>query len=538
MLVSKVRNRLSGLQEWRTELMCASLLVLVVLLRISIPVHICDDAFISLRTATQLSLGNGMVFNEGDRVYTVTTPLWVLLIAAIRLITSDGIVAVQLLGTVFEVLLVVTIALLVAHLAKSVSTGFLAGVLVITNPVLLLTSIGGMEVALSLWLVCLALWLFAKDNFKMALMVAAIAVWARVDNVVLLAVIGVGVAFHWRTWVSRGAREVVSLLAPAILVLAAYYIFGLLYFNSVIPESARFKAAATPALFSNIWWADATRIGREFLRVLDGKSAYWFQQPSWLGVFAIPTIVGLAYIVIRRDLRWSPLVGFTLLYAFAYTAPGNAAATHFPWYFVPVLPGAYAVAALGTRMLMQWVGRMPLLGTYIRPGVIVTLVAVAWPLVMAKPIRSSVKHLTVSSAGSYERERVYAAAAVWSSQNLLVDHTVAVVELGTTGYFSGLDVYVLDMDGLGRSPSDRGRYFVELVDEHKAHVVFSRAHFRRYKKEIDEHLPGAYVWHRFKSLQIGIRSDLEPELSRTLHEIDSIYAVISMTREPERSRHR
>src|SRR5712692_5599667 len=40
-----------------------------------------DDAYISLRYATNLAAGHGLVFNPGERVFGASTPLYVLLLA-------------------------------------------------------------------------------------------------------------------------------------------------------------------------------------------------------------------------------------------------------------------------------------------------------------------------------------------------------------------------------------------------------------------------------------------------------------------------
>jgi len=46
-----------------------------------------DDGFINLRVVRQLGAGNGPVFNDGERVEVATSPLWLYLLAAGRLVT-------------------------------------------------------------------------------------------------------------------------------------------------------------------------------------------------------------------------------------------------------------------------------------------------------------------------------------------------------------------------------------------------------------------------------------------------------------------
>ena len=43
--------------------------------------YLTDDTYIHLQYARHLANGNGIVFNQGERVYGCTSPLWVALIA-------------------------------------------------------------------------------------------------------------------------------------------------------------------------------------------------------------------------------------------------------------------------------------------------------------------------------------------------------------------------------------------------------------------------------------------------------------------------
>lgn len=49
-----------------------------------------DDAYISLRTVDNLVEGRGLTWNAGERVQLFTHPLWLLVVAGVRLIVSDG----------------------------------------------------------------------------------------------------------------------------------------------------------------------------------------------------------------------------------------------------------------------------------------------------------------------------------------------------------------------------------------------------------------------------------------------------------------
>jgi arabinofuranosyltransferase len=52
-------------------------------------VGISDDGLISLRTVLNVTHGNGLTFNVGERVQTFTHPLWLALLTAVYLVTGN-----------------------------------------------------------------------------------------------------------------------------------------------------------------------------------------------------------------------------------------------------------------------------------------------------------------------------------------------------------------------------------------------------------------------------------------------------------------
>jgi hypothetical protein len=157
-------------------------ILFIAVARTILSASICDDAYISFRVAQNLAAGNGMVFNLGEAAYVSTSPLWVILLAAFRGITGDVILAAAVLGTFFEMLAAVSLVWLGTSLRQGVAVGVIAALLLCTNPVFLLSSFGGMETSLYLYLICLSLGLLIRERFLLAATVAAVAVWARFDG--------------------------------------------------------------------------------------------------------------------------------------------------------------------------------------------------------------------------------------------------------------------------------------------------------------------------------------------------------------------
>lgn len=69
--------------------LAAVALLLASLLAFALPNYLVDDAYISLRYAQNLALGNGLTYNPGEQVEGYTNFLWVLLLAAAHHLGAD-----------------------------------------------------------------------------------------------------------------------------------------------------------------------------------------------------------------------------------------------------------------------------------------------------------------------------------------------------------------------------------------------------------------------------------------------------------------
>lgn len=77
---------------------------------------VSDDGFINLRVVEQILAGNGPVFNAGERVEAATSPLWVLLLALLKVVTF-GLIDLPWLAVVTGI--AVTVAAVVVAMVAS-----------------------------------------------------------------------------------------------------------------------------------------------------------------------------------------------------------------------------------------------------------------------------------------------------------------------------------------------------------------------------------------------------------------------------------
>jgi len=527
-LNTNLRLSSTRLYRWETILAYGLPIVLLAILRFSLPAIFCDDAYITFKTAVNFASKNGLVFNPGERVYLLTTPLWAMLLAAGRMLFSDVAIAAKIWGVLFELLFLCSTVYLGCRLTGSRKAGMLAAVLMCTNPVFLLTGFSGMELPLYLLLVNTSLILLAEGRYPWSLIFAAVAVWARFDGILLITIVFFSTLYAQLRNRGNTLWRVVPGLTPSFLLIAAYLIFGLLYYGDIIPVSVQRKVLAGPPLFSEMWAKWAFLVFKELINAFNGRSAYWYiaATPFWL--FWIPLAVSLFTLPSARKSTLVPIFLYTVLYAVALIGSGNSYATNFPWYFVPVLPGLYIFSAYGVvRLLSLSVRRLPPVSAKVVQWGFVTALAVIWSMIMFTPLQKDAMNL---SGISGDRERMYGAVSIWLGRHLGNGASIAANEIGAVGFFSRPDISIMDMFGLLRVRDERLAGYVDLIRKHRPEAIVTLEQFS-YREKIDEEISEDYLWFKVKNLEIGLRADISPMLQKHFNELREIYDALDVNKE-------
>jgi len=504
-------------------------LLLLLAFRTGLHENVCDDAYIHMRVAAHLAAGQGMAFNAGQPIYVSTSPLWVLLLSGIRLATHDVLVASRILGALCEALLLLVLVRYGNALGGGRTSGAIAALLLCTHPVFLLTSFSGMEVSLYLLFIILSVDLLRSGHASGGLAVAAAAVWVRFDALLLCAACLAWVAHGlWRRGEMRRPANL-RIILPAAALLAGYFVFGALVYGEIVPASVQRKMLTAAVPLSGSWWQGAWSTAREFLNVIVGRQSYWFQANSLLPITLPPLIIGSVWAVRTRARSVAPLVTFTALYVGVFVAGGSPYARNFPWYFVPILPAAYVLAGIGCCQLWDRVAqRWKRVRTLRWRGVAAALAGVAWAAaMMIMAIGRDSAKLTVANA---ERERAYAAIAVWAGSALDGKGLIAANEIGAVGFFAPPGVAILDMYGLLRKPDEISTPYVDLVRRERPEVIVTRENFN-YRRGLEAGMEGAYEWRKFRSVDVGIRADLVPRLGARFGAVRRIYEDLDLGRE-------
>ena len=297
-----------------------------------------DDAWIHLHFARNIAEGHGFAYNPGRPVAGSTAPLWTLLLAAGALVVGPSVALAKGLG--------VGCALGAAILTRRAALAWgappvaalLAGVALLWTGPVAWGALSGMEVTLAALLVAGALLALAHDRPVWTASLAALAVLARPEALLLLPCLALAGPLR----IGRLAAFVfvpAALLAPAVA-------FAWATVGMPLPATAAAKVEG-----GLIGWAGGLR--EPLAQALLARPwAYALQWASWLFVthallpLAVLPALALAW---RRDRRLG-IVGLALLahpLGMALVAPYRGPGFQEGRYSTQLLPLALVVLAVG-----------------------------------------------------------------------------------------------------------------------------------------------------------------------------------------------
>jgi len=216
------------------------LLVSRVLLWITIPIA-AEDAYITFRYAKNLAIGNGLIYNPGERVLGFSSPLWTVWNALGFRLTGAPVEWARASALVADALtLVLAAGMLRRHIGRAAAwcfAWFFAGWTFFAA-----VAVSGMETGVMFMLIVLAAALSERGSRGAGPALAALAL-VRPEGVVAAAVIALG---------ARGRDRAIA-AGLAALGIAALWI----YYGSPVPNSMLAKASIyghPGPIASRYWW--------------------------------------------------------------------------------------------------------------------------------------------------------------------------------------------------------------------------------------------------------------------------------------------
>ncbi|HSN76653.1 MAG TPA: hypothetical protein VL334_16400 [Anaerolineae bacterium] len=432
----RVKSMLFGALPWLLVLLFAGLS-----LSYAAREGINDDAFITYRVARNLAGGLGPVFNPGERVLTITTPGYMLLLAATSVFSQDF-VALAMLWNGLAMLALGALLIDASQAGREQRTAALAALAAMVAVTLTLSNTlfraaVGMETPLYLAALLAVFaayrrtlaqpassqrWLLATAS------AAAVAFLIRPDGLLAGLVVGI----HWLVTQRRIPWRA---LALGLLLALPWVLFAWGYYGSPLPNTLAAKITQGLPDPEGQW-------GRQL----------WEVGGSWIAanpLAAALALVGLAATVWPAssprpaELRVRRLM---LLWAALYVAIHVALRVRgYFWYYLPLLPVAALLAGDGAAGVVRWLARLRQRGQpwrVVQPWLVAGLVAVLFAPVLTETSKLIGPRLPGQRQMAYERTGLVLRELCQHPGH----EPVGMTEIGIIGYVS--DCHVLDFSGL------------------------------------------------------------------------------------------
>ncbi|MBX7138389.1 MAG: hypothetical protein K1X83_10445 [Oligoflexia bacterium] len=367
-----------------------------------------DDSFIFLRVAEHIAKGEGWQYNIGEISNPCSSYLYPLLLSGLLTIGFEG---EQVLLIAYALsLFVLTVGIWMCFSGTSRVIQLLITVIVLCEPVLVRSA--GMETALFLALVVWSGVTCSRGMPFGAGLLAALAALCRVDGLALFPILLAAQILSKRKGLMRLCCGYFILLIPALI--GAY-----LYFGSLLPNSLSVKFFQS----HNGWWAEQ-----------GNWVTHWIDQLflSYLQIFLIPCALYLILksAEIKRLVAPLVVIAFGLVQAATYTC--FSAPVGYYWYYAPGNLAVYAAILLGAFLfLREKLKVIPYRPSYLIGGGLLFILCYGFG---ARIIPS------------YPNSAAYRVASTLIRSYASDGNTVASMEIGYLGYFTGLKV--IDPTGL------------------------------------------------------------------------------------------
>ena len=384
-----------------------------------------DDALIYARYVRNALGGAGLVYNPGERVNALTSPLYAYLSLAAAYLVGDVPASQVLLGGVFLFLTAATV-ILVFHRQGLAPYGAVAGLAIVTQGYFYWTF--GMETTLFLFLASLSLLLWLERRTRLAAVAAGLLTITRAEGVLLLAILAVA---HYR----RHRRAPPAGVGVAVAtVVAAPIVFNLWYYGQALSHTFAAKIAQGR---SGLW-------GEGFLFLQVGYVFHGLLDTNPLLVVVPGVLVACSTVRWLRTELSTILLVYLAAYSLLYVGLN---VPNYHWYYAIYFFAAAFFAAHGLAVVADGLARLPLhLPCRARLTAATTLLVAG--LLLGTQAVASERWLRTESP-----PHAYRAIGLWLRDHTPAASTLACVEIGILGWYS--ERYIVDIVGLVSPPNAR-----------------------------------------------------------------------------------
>jgi hypothetical protein len=388
-----------------------------------------EDALITLRYAENLAHGKGLVFNPGESVLGVTTPLYCLLISLFAWLHLPALLCGKILCIAADGLTCYLISHILFYYNRP-AAGLAASALYALTTTPISVTISGMETGLVTCVGLCMVWCMITGRTKRLWALGAVLYLLRIDGLLLLLFLAYDVCIYTRRidWKAIGIFVAVAL---------PWTLFAWHQYGTPVPTSliAKITVYRHPSFSPQVRWHG--------LRITPTNAeafASQFIAGSIQKLMTLLFVLGAALAAHRRtkDAAFgrmkAPAAWCIVYYAVMLTSRVPA----FPWYFLPPWPLFTIVACYAGDMLLR---RVPVSRHLM--GLPVYLPALCAMLLGAAHLPAVVRQVTSSQRLEDQLRRPI---GEWLGAHMAPEQKVMLEPIGYIGYYSG--ARVLDSIGL------------------------------------------------------------------------------------------
>ncbi|NJN65775.1 MAG: hypothetical protein HC884_03210 [Chloroflexaceae bacterium] len=452
---------------------------------------IAEDGFITFRYALNLALGNGPVFNPGERVEGYSDFLWMVLLAGLHALAGAPIpLTARILGVIAAL---ATIAL-TYRMSLDLNEGdrrtsLLAALFAASSGSFVAHGPGGMETTLFALLVMLTLLSSLRGAGLLAGLLAALATMTRPEGVLLLPPI---LFWGWRgppTSLLAHLRTASVRLLPFLALVLPWTLWRVWYYGYLIPNAVYAKGGMD--------LSQQTHLG-----------ALNFSEFALANAHVLILFIIIAIALTRRNVHIPPatwlLISWVVLHiAFVIGVGGDWMPA---WrYFAPVIPtvcvALFNLWATNTRNVRLNISL---------PRHALILFAFSGLLVLESFFHPSMiprTRLLALQVGQFS------AMGTWFHQTLPAGTLLAVYANGSLSYYAGVEHPVIDLMGLTdehiaregnrsfkRAPWLGAQDYAYVLSRRPAVIVFGGGGFAAPSCAVQRSFQPAYVGATFRFL--------------------------------------
>jgi hypothetical protein len=431
-----------------------------------------DDAYISFRYAQNAILGNGLMFNPGERVEGFTNFLWTVAMIPLEGAGVDVGRASMILGWLIGLGLMYLVIRFAKHVGAPDSVGWLAALLLAVDGSFVLWSVSGLETVLFAFLVFAGAFLYVREqddrqqttdnrirasvfglpsDFPFSGIFFALAGMTRPEGLMIFA-ITVAHQSAWRILAERRLFTIRDILRGVAFtaIFVPYWLGRWYYFKSFLPNSFHAKVSAS---------GPAAQIARGWNHLNQFVNVHL----GWL--ITVPPVIALSNYVLRftrSRTRHHASRLFWTTYFFAIIIPYAAYIVYVggDWsvgrFFVPFLSMFYLLFSTGivdmwTTVVDKWLK----LGITIRrySGLAVSILLALW--IFSSSSWTGEYGIFIGGFDAGNATLARETMGKWLKANVPHGTWIAVDAAGQVPYFSELpsiDMFGINDLHIGRMP--------------------------------------------------------------------------------------